>query len=222
VGIFAHQMLKSHALTLTSATHAGWIAGLIPIWSAVLAAIFLGERFGWMKITGLLIGFAGATLVTTRGDLSPRALALPATRGDLLLLASSVSWAVYTILSRDPVRRLGAAPATAGSMLLGWALFIPFFIAARGWREYGLLSAAGWGAVLFLGIGCSGIGYLCWYGALRRLDASRVSSFLYIEPLITLAAAAWVLGEPVERPAVVGGLLVLAGVFIVERAPAAP
>src|SRR3954467_7219245 len=46
VGIFLHQMLQVHALTLTTAVRTGWLIGLTPIWSAVLAAVFLGERFG--------------------------------------------------------------------------------------------------------------------------------------------------------------------------------
>ena len=96
VGIFVHQMLQVHGLTLTTAIRTGWLIGLIPIWSSVLAAIFLGEAFGARKVVGLLLGTMGAILVITRGELSSRVLALPTTRGDLFILASTINWAIYT------------------------------------------------------------------------------------------------------------------------------
>jgi drug/metabolite transporter (DMT)-like permease len=72
--------------------------------------------------------------------------------------------------------------------------------------------------VLFLGIACSGLGYLLWYRALERVEASRVATLLYLEPLVTMAAAVILLGEPVRAVTVVGGLLVLAGVARVQTA----
>jgi drug/metabolite transporter (DMT)-like permease len=218
VGVAFHQLLQAYALTLTTASNTGWLIALIPLWSAVLAALVLKERFGMGKVLGLAIGFAGAVLVVTRGRLDARLLALPATRGDLLVLASTVNWAFYTVLGHGTIRRLGPTRATAGAMLVGWLMLAPVFVAVRGWRDLALLSAGGWAAVLFLGIACSGLGYLFWVGALRRVEASRVATLLYLEPLVTLAAAVVLLGEPVHATTVAGGLVVLGGVAIVQRA----
>lgn len=219
VGVFVHQLVQAHGLALTSAMNTGWLIGLTPLWSALLARVFLRERMGRVKLAGLAVGFLGAALVVTRGEVSSRVLGLPATRGDLLVLASTLNWAVYTVIGQRTIRRLGPARATTGSMILGWLMLLPLFLVQGGWRELAGLSTAGWGAVLFLGIGCSGLGYLFWYGALERLEASRVAAFLYLEPLVTLVAASRVLGEPILPLAVAGGLLVLAGVVIVQRAP---
>jgi len=107
VGIFAHHMLQASGLTLTTAVHTGWLIGVIPIWSAVLSALLLKERFGAMKIAGLVGGFAGALLVITRGQFGREVLQLPATRGDFLILLSTVTWAVYSILGHGTLKRLG-------------------------------------------------------------------------------------------------------------------
>jgi drug/metabolite transporter (DMT)-like permease len=222
VGVAFHQVLQAYALTLTSAVNTGWLIGLTPLWSAVLSAFLLGERFGLTKVAGLLVGFAGAVLVVTRGEIGAGLLSLPATRGDLLVLASTVNWAVYTVLGHPTIRRLGPARATAGAMLLGWAMLLPLFVARAGWSEYARLSPAGWLAVLFLGLACSGLGYLFWYGALERIEASRVAAFLYVEPLVTLAAAVVLLGEPVRATTVVGGLMVIGGVVLVQAARDGP
>ncbi len=220
VGVFVHQLLQSYALTMTTAVRTGWLIGLIPIWSALLAALFLREAMGVAKVGGLALGFAGALLVVTRGKVSPGMLALPGTRGDLLILASTLNWAIYTNLGHGTIRRLGSLRATAGGMLLGWLMLAPLYVRAQGWRQYAALSPLGAGAVLFLGLGCSGLAYLLWYGALERVETSRVAAFLYLEPLVTLAAAVALLGEEVGLMTVIGGLLVLAGVAIVQRAPA--
>jgi drug/metabolite transporter (DMT)-like permease len=218
VGIFVHQMVQVHALTLTTAVRTGWLIGLTPIWSAVLAAVFLGEGFGPRKVFGLFLGAVGALLVITKGDLSSRVLALPATRGDLLILATTVNWAIYTILGQKTLKRLGSARAIAAAMFVGWAMMIPFFVTAAGWREYQDLSSTSLIAILFLGVGCSGLGYLFWYAALERIDASQVAAFLYLEPLVTLVAAVALLGESVAVSTIVGGILVLAGVLTVQTA----
>jgi drug/metabolite transporter (DMT)-like permease len=220
VGVCFHQLLQAFGIRLTTAVHAGWIVGLIPIWSAVLAGLFLRERFGAGKVAGLALGFAGAVLVVSRGRVTPGLLALPGTRGDLLMLASTLNWAIYTTLGHATIRRLGSLRATAGAMFLGGLMLAPLFLRAGGWREYAALSGAGLAAVLYLGIGASGLGYLFWYGALERVESSRVAAFLYLEPLVTLAAAVALLHEPVGVATVAGGLLVLAGVALVQRAPA--
>ncbi len=222
VGVAFHQVLQAYALTLTSAVNTGWLIGLTPLWSAVLSAFLLGERFGLTKVAGLLVGFAGAVLVVTRGEIGAGLLLLPATRGDLLVLASTVNWALYTVLGHPTIRRLGPARATAGAMLLGWAMLLPLFVARAGWSEYARLSPPGWLAVLFLGLACSGLGYLFWYGALEHIEASRVAAFLYVEPLVTLAAAVVLLGEPVRATTVVGGLMVIGGVVLVQAARDGP
>jgi drug/metabolite transporter (DMT)-like permease len=217
VGVLVHQALQAVGLTLTTAAKTGWLIGLTPVWSAVLAAVVLRERFGAAKLGGLALGFAGATLVVTGGRPLGEVLAVPSTRGDLLILASTLNWAIYSVLGHGLLKRLGALRATAGALTLGWLMVLPWFAATQGWRELPGLSLSAWGAITFLGIACSGLGYLFWYGALERVEASQVAALLYLEPLVTMAAAVALLGEPVRITTVAGGLLVLAGVILVQR-----
>jgi len=217
-GVFVHQMLQAFGLTLTTAVQTGWLIGLIPIWSALLSIALGRERFGPFKVAGLLGGFVGAALVISRGKFSSGTFQLPSTRGDFLILLSTVNWAIYSLLAQNTIKRLGPVRSTAWSMLIGWLMLAPFFTAQQGWREWPHLSAGGWGAVLFLGIGCSGLGYLFWYGALERIEISQVAAFLYLEPLVTLITAVLLLSEPVSGPAVLGGLIVLGSVYLMQRA----
>jgi len=220
VGIFVHQMIQSYALTMTTAVHTGWLIGITPIWSALFAAIVLRERFGAIKILGLIGGFAGALLVITRGELNAHLLAVPSTKGDLLILLSTINWAIYSTMGHKTIRALGPRLATSGAMLFGALMLLPFFVAEAGWRELPHVTSIGWLAILFLAIGCSGLGYLFWYGALEKVEVSRVASLLYLEPLVTFATAIVLLHEPVSIAAVAGGVLVLASVVATQYAPA--
>jgi drug/metabolite transporter (DMT)-like permease len=217
VGVFVHQMLQAHGLALTTAVRTGWLIGTVPIWTAALSALLVREALGSRKILGLALGTAGAVLVVTRGQLAADVFGLPTTRGDLLIVASTLNWAAYTVLGRATLRNLGSASATTWSMLAGWVMLAPFFAAAGGWREVASLSAGGWAALAFLGVGCSALGYLFWYAALEHLQPTQVASFLYLEPLVTLAAAVTLLGEPVAAATIAGGALVMAGVSLVQR-----
>ncbi|HEV7240214.1 MAG TPA: EamA family transporter [Thermoanaerobaculia bacterium] len=221
IGVFVHQMLQAYALTMTSATNSGWLIGVTPIWSAVLAAIVLRERFGFWKVVGLAGGFAGALLVVTKGDFSSRVLGRPSTTGDLLILISTVNWAVYSVLGHRTIRTLGPRRATSGAMLFGAAMLAPFFVAQKGWRQIPNLTVTGWSALLFLAVCCSALGYLFWYGALERIEVSRVAALLYAEPLVTFVAAALLLGERVSGVVIAGGILVLVSVLVAQYAPRA-
>jgi drug/metabolite transporter (DMT)-like permease len=217
IGVFVHQLIQANALTMTTAVRTGWLIGITPIWTAVLAAVFLKEKFGPSKVFGLIVATAGALLVISRGQLSATSYQLPATRGDLLILLSTVNWAVYTVAGRGTLKRVGSERTTAASMLLGFLMLAPFSVTDPVWRNLGGISMGGWAAVIFLGVGCSALGYLFWYAALEKLETAQVAAFLYIEPLVTLIAAVILIGETVDWTTVVGGVLVLLGVTVVQR-----
>jgi drug/metabolite transporter (DMT)-like permease len=218
VGVAFHQLLQAYALTLTTAVNTGWLIGLTPVWSALLAWLWLGERMSALKVAGLALGFVGAAVVVTGGKLSGGLLALPSTRGDLLILLSTLNWALYSVLGRKTLLSLGSTRATAGAFLAGLVLLLPTTLVGGTVSSLGRLSPTGWAAVLFLGVCCSGLGYLFWYRALETMEASRVGALLYLEPVVTLATGMALLGERVGAATIAGGLLLLAGVALVQRA----
>ncbi len=217
IGIFVHQMLQANGLLTTSATNSGWLVALTPVFTALLARALLGEAFGPARVAGLVIAFAGAVVIVVTRSGNVRVLGLPATPGDFLLLISALNWAVFTVLSKPVLARHPPTVMMAYVMLLGWLMLLPFFAAAGGWSSLAGLSRAGWAGLLFLGLLCSGLAYIFWYGALQVGDASQVAAFLYLEPLVTLLTAAVVLGEPVTAWTLAGGTAVLVGVWLVNR-----
>lgn len=219
LGVPVHVTLQAFGLTLTSAVHSGWLIALNPVFTSILAAMVLRERFPPLKSAGIALGFSGA-LVVIAGGVGRAALYLPSTRGDLLILLSSLNWATYTLLARGLMTRRRPVPTTLRAMSIGGAVAVAGYAVLGDPRELAGVSAAGWASLGYLGIGCSGVGYLVWSAALERMEAGTLSTFQYVQPLVTaVAAAAWI-GETVGGTTALGGALVLSGVYLVQRAAA--
>ncbi|MDE3088611.1 MAG: DMT family transporter [Chloroflexota bacterium] len=217
IGIPVHQGLQANGLLFTAATSMAWLVALTPVFTALLAWLFLSESFGAMKTLGLTVAFLGAFAVITQGTFSADSLRLPSTTGDFLALASSLNWAIFTIASKPVLKRVHPTLMMTVVMGVGWMLVLPFLVGAQGWNEINRLSFTGWSAVAFLGIFCSGIAYIFWYDALAQIDASQTAAFIYLEPFVTVAVAALVLVEAFTPITFLGGLTILLGVYWVNR-----
>jgi len=217
LGITFHQWLQSNALVTSQATTTGWIIASTPLFIAILGRLFLRERVGPGAVAGILIASLGVLLVVARGD--PRAIVIGrlGAPGDTLILISTVNWAVFSVLSRRGLRSHPAALMMFYVMLLGWGLTTVLFVAQSGYHGMGPLSSSALWAVIFLGVGCSGVAYVFFYDALEHLPASKVGAFFYLEPLVTVAVAACVLGEPIRFGTMLGGAVILLGIWLVNR-----
>ncbi len=215
-GITVHQLLQSTGLLTTTATNSGWMVALIPIFTAVFARLMLREAFGGQKVAGLVVASLGAAVIVGRGHV-PTELFRQATPGDGLVLLSAANWALFTTLSKRVIGRYTPAVMMAHVITFGWLASLPLFALEGGWHALPALSATGWASVLFLGIGCSGLAYAFWYDALAHTEASSLASFQYLQPIVTVAVAAAVLGERVTWPVAAGGGAILLGVWLVNR-----
>ncbi len=217
VGISLHQWLQSNALVTSRASTSGWIIAATPVFIAALAWAALGERLGPVRAAGIALAAAGVVLVVTRGNLGALVAGRFGEPGDLLMLLSSPNWAVFSVLSRRAMRARPAALVLFWIMLAGWLFTSVHLFATSGVGAIGALTARGWLAVAFLGVACSGLAYIAWFDALERLPASQVGALLYLEPLVAMLVAAAVLGEPVGPVMLVGGAVILVGVWLVNR-----
>jgi drug/metabolite transporter (DMT)-like permease len=222
IGITFHQWLQSNALVTSQASTSGWIVATTPIFMAVLARLVLGERFSWPRAAGIALAALGVLLVVSKDDPATLLAGRFGAPGDVLILLSAPNWAVFSVLSRGALRRHPATRMMFYVITIGWLFTSVLFFTGPGLSEIGRITPRGWSALVFLGIACSGLAYIAWYDALKHMPASQVGALLYLEPLVAMTVAAVVLSEPILLSTVVGGTVILIGVWLVNRRPGEP
>lgn len=216
LGIAVHQGLQTTGMQTASASTSAWLAALAPALIALLAWPILGERVSAWQAAGLAAALAGAGLVSSAA-VSPSG-GDGALRGALLVLASAMVWALYSILGK--VQSIGRPPIvmTAWSMTFGWLALCVVFVGQRAWTDFAGISLSTWGTVVLLGVASTGLAYGLYFYALSSAEAALAAALQYLEPLVTMALARVMLGERMTAGMMIGGVLILGGVWIVDRA----
>jgi drug/metabolite transporter (DMT)-like permease len=217
LGITFHQWLQSTGLVTAQATTTAWIVATTPIFMALLGWLVLKEKLGWLKWAGIALAALGVLLVVSKGDFKALSSGRFGAPGDFLILISAPNWAIFSVLSRRGLQSHPAARMMLYVMTFGWLFTSILFFTGPGLSEIARLSTAGWIGVGFLGVACSGLAYIFWYDALQAIPASQLGVFLYLEPLVALVVAAIILSEPVLWASLLGGGIILLGVWMVNR-----
>lgn len=217
VGVTLQQILQVSGQVYADAGVAAFLASTAPAFLVALAALFLREKLRAWQVLGVILATLGAGIVSTGGDWSALLQGRLENPGNLLVLLSSLVWALFTILNRYIVQDRPPVLVTTAMMAFGFLFTLPLFAAQGGWRELPWISPAGWGSILYLGILSTAIAYLLYGHALKLAPASRLAAVQNIEPLIAVAAAAAILSEPITAALLVGGAAIVAGVYLAER-----
>ncbi len=179
-----------------------------PTFVVGLAALFLGEVITRRKVLALGLATAGVAVVVRTGTVVVDPI------GVALALGAAACYAVYT----TGTRKLSPAIAPRG-LMIGILVGTSASMFVYGVVDGRLALPAGraeWGVVLGLALVSTVIPHLLFYEGVARLEASRVGVVSTAEPVVTVALGAALLGEPITRFVLVGGVLVLAGVLLVQ------
>jgi drug/metabolite transporter (DMT)-like permease len=199
------------------ASTTAWIVATTPIFMALLGWLILKEKLTWGQSAGIALATLGVLLVVSNGELKSIFSANFGTPGDYLIMVSAPNWAIFSALSRRGLKTHPAARMMFYVMTFGWLFSSIAFFAGGNWNEISKLSTDGWAGIIFLGIFCSGLAYIAWYDGLQKIATSQVGAFLYLEPLVAVIVAAAILAEPITWVSLVGGAVILLGVYLVNR-----
>jgi drug/metabolite transporter (DMT)-like permease len=194
VGMTGYHLLFFEALRHTTAIKAAMIGATNPLMTALLAALFLGERLSGRRILLILTALAGVLL--TISNWQPAVLMRQGPGlGDLLMTCAVLCWACYAILVRRLVLRFNPIVTTFYSFLCCVLILTPFQ-AVETFRHGLSIDAKGWLAIFYMGLFPTFIGYLVQQQAIKHLGVSRSALFLNLVPVLVMVLAVGVLGEP--------------------------
>lgn len=212
-GLFAfalYNVALNYGQLSASAGAASLIIASIPIFTALLAAAFLGERLdalGWLGIAVGFLGMAGITLGEGGG--------FGFNAGALLVLLAALSASVYFAFQKPYLEKYGSLTFTAYAIWAGALLLLPFFPGLIGEVQSAPPQATL--AVVYLGIFPTIVAYTSAAYVFSRLPASRAVTLEYLFPPVAIIIAYLWLSEIPSVLSVVGGAVALVGVALVNR-----
>lgn len=213
-GFCVTQLAQAAALKLSPASDIAIIATTTPLWVALLAWPWLGERLTPRAGLGFLLAIGGLLLIVWPAEGSDLALG-QRVLGDAIFMASALCWAIYNLMGRAAMRRHAPLPATTAAGLVGTLAMVPF--AAGEWLAGSLprFTPIGLAAIAYTGLLVTVFGFQVLFWALGRASAAQVAAMMYFQPVAGVLLAWWLLGEPLGAAFLLGAALMLAGVGLV-------
>ena len=192
-----------------------------PVFATLLAAVFLKEPVGGWRVSGLILCIAGILFLLSQGSLQ-KLSGLRFGKGDLLILISAFTFAVYNTLVRKKPPEISALVFLFVLFTLGTLLLSPFYA-----LEIMQAPSVHWTPnmvyiILYLGIGNSIIAFFCWNASITKLGASGTALFGNLIPVFATIEAVLFLGEKFTFLHLVSGLLVISGLVIANLRKSAP
>lgn len=179
----------------------------------LMGAALLGERLTRKKMLGAAIAFGGAILIISGGHMD---LASGHLMGDLIGLASAVSFGLFTIASKRISGKYDIMTILSYTFLFGIIELLPFYVLYTPMTPLSSLSAVSWSSILFLSVLCSVFCFLVYTHGLKKLKASDVAMSIYVNPLAGVLLAILLMGETLTAYTVAGGALVMAGMYLTQ------
>lgn len=215
LGHAGYQTLFMAGLARTTAGHSSLILALVPLFVGVLGVAVGLERPSPRMWAGLVIAFVGVfALIAGRGGLPSEGGSVV---GDLLTLSASLCWAAYTVLSRPFLRRMSALRLTTVTLILGLPVILASAIPGLLRVDWSAVSMRSWASLSFSAVFAVVISYVIWYTSVQAFGSARTAAFSYLIPVVALISAWALLGEPLGALQVLGGSVVLFGVWIARR-----
>ena len=218
-GVTIYFFFETRGIRLTSASHASLIIAVIPVITVLAETILFRARISWLAVAGIVLSVVGVVFVVERPGTGARGTASLA--GDLFMFGACLSWVVYIILSKNLHQRLSEIAITAYQSLFGTVFLIPLaLLEMRQWVPITLIAGLN---LVYLALFCSALSNFLYVYGLSRLGPIAVSPYVNLIPVVGVLGGVVLLGEAIAWSQVAGGIVILAGVLLVNRKkPAGP
>ncbi len=217
VAVPVNQLIYLYGMSLTMPSHAALLYGTTAVFALFLSAAMGYEKILPHKVVAIIVALAGLALVVSRGG--PVDFHSQMFLGDLLIFTAVLAWATYTVLGKPLVVKYGALPMTCLLLIVGTVISLPFLIHHAMIQDYSRITWIGWSGAFYSGLMLTIVAYVVWYSILTRVEPAQVAILTTPQPVVATTLSAYFVGEVIGWPLVFGGLLVIAGVILMD-APA--
>jgi len=217
---FCYFLGESFGMQLVSASLGALLISLIPVISPLFAFLFLKERVGYLEILGLVLSFAGVSLIMVNQWDSHASL-----KGLLLMLFAVLSGIGYSLFVRKLTNRYTILSIVTWQSIIGMLLFLPLFLMFEiPTLQYTQFDLSAFQAILALSIFASCGSFLLFTSVIKKIGVVRSNSFTNLIPVLTATFSYFILKESLSTVNVLGILLTISGLYLSQllRDPIAP
>ncbi len=209
-----YQIIFLLGIANTTSGNASLIMSTVPMWTALLALIFLNERLAKLAWGGLWIALVGTIIVTAQNRLNGNSEYL---LGNAIMLVAAFTWACGTVKSRHLLNTI--SPLTLSAIASVMMLPLHFALAASSLREslQVLPQIEVWLPLLYSGIFSTGIALFMWNYGVREAGAAHAAVFQNLIPVIAFISAWIVRGETISVSQMIGGVLIIGGLIVMRK-----
>lgn len=217
-GIFGGSLYfftENTALGITQASNVSFLICTAPLLTTILSLLFYkSEKATKGLIGGSLLALAGVGLVVFNGSVILKISPV----GDLLTLLAALSWAFYSLIIRKMTGRYPTVFITRKIFFYGVLTILPAFLLHPLQPDLDiLLQPIVLSNLLFLAVLASLICYVLWNVVLKQLGTVRASSYIYLNPLVTMVASVIILHEQITWITLLGAGCIIFGVYQAEK-----
>lgn len=219
LGVIGYNIIFLIALDLSSPLHGLVIIATTPAITALLGALRSRTAIPLLQKIGILVAFSAVMLVVFGNGQTITSLnAWNVFVGDLLFIAAAITWAVYSLKSRDIVKGRDAAAMTAGSLVIGGMLFIPIALLFCDLSaELSAIRMYDVWAILYIGLLGTVAAFILWTLGLKSIGAARTAVFLNLVPIWGTLLTALTLGQWPSLATLTATVMAIVGILIVQR-----
>ncbi len=222
-GVAVNQLFFFHGLNLSSSINSGIIMTVNPILVVVLSFFILKERITGWKLTGVLLGAAGAILLTLKGSSGTP----ESTLGDVYLLINALSYAIYLVIAKPLMFKY--KPLTVITYVftfgLGFVILYPPTLVELFATDFSIFTPAITAKVVYVIVGVTFLTYLLTMYGLKYLSPSVSSSYIYLQPVMvmffafTLSYIGWAddYTNTITLEKIIYMLIIFLGVYLVSK-----
>ncbi len=216
-GVFSYNVFFFLGLERIEAGRASLIIANNPVFITLFSALIFRDRLPLLAVAGILCSLLGAAVVITRGDLA-QALQGGIGLGELFIFCCVLSWVAYSLIGKSVLESLSPLVTVSWAAFIGTAaLLVPACLEGLT-VEFSGFSASSWIGILYLGLFGTVAGFVWYYRGIQEIGPARASQFINLVPVSAVLLASIMLNEPLSLSLLAGGVLVLSGITLTNRA----
>jgi drug/metabolite transporter (DMT)-like permease len=216
-GVAINQMLFFKGLALTTPINGSIIMTTNPILVLITAAILIREKITLRKISGIVLGIAGALLLLAFG----RHFSFGGSTftGDLFIFINAMSYGIFLVIAKPLMKKYNPITIITWVFLFGSIVVLPFGFSELTQIPWSTLPGSIWTGVLYVVLAVTFIAYLLNTWALNTLSPSVVSFYIYLQPLFTTAISLFTGNDELTPIKIASSLLIFTGVYLISIPP---